>query len=123
MEPIAASDLLYRRLHPNTVSRGVIESSAFNDDSGDVSVDLARLTTPEASVARAKGPGYGLAVIRAAIPLEEGLTVLPDPLPENPAHALIIGVRTRQQRRRLARAAELLIPPAPLTVADAPEES
>lgn len=112
MEIISESDQLYRRIHPSDMTEDRASSKAFNDSTGQVSVDLVRLTTPEASVARARGPGYGLAMINASVLMEMGLQVIHDPTPDNPAHSLIVGVRTRAQRKLLAKAATMVIFPA-----------
>ncbi|MGH2532155.1 MAG: hypothetical protein ACRDJW_07575 [Thermomicrobiales bacterium] len=44
-----------------------------------------------------------------------GLTVRPDPLPDNPAHCLIDGVDSRAMARRLAAITRVLIYPKPVS--------
>lgn len=62
----------------------------------EVSVDLARLTTPAACLSRERRPGWRLGELLAAVPLDLGLSVRHDPRPEpddyNPAHCLIVGL-------------------------------
>jgi hypothetical protein len=116
VEEIQDDDHLYRRLHPTHIDeQGIVSSAAFNDDTGDISVDLARLTTPEESVDRAKGIGYGLAELIASFPRQLGLLVTHDPQPDNDAHTLIQtippGNKGRRLRRDLARAATIIIFP------------
>jgi hypothetical protein len=58
LEQIADDDLLFRRLAPLHVNPdGTVNSAAFKlrgHPAPQVSVDLARLTTPEATLARAR---------------------------------------------------------------------
>lgn len=89
VELIADDDLLYRRLAPLHVKPdGSVNSAAFKlrgHPGPHVSVDLARLTTPQATLARAPRPGFGLGVLLARDPRSLHLTVHHDPLPANPA--------------------------------------
>jgi hypothetical protein len=117
LEQIADDDLLYRRLAPFHIKPdGSVSSAAFKlrgrPDPG-VSVDLARLTTPQATLARAPRPGFGLGVPVAGGPRALNLTVHHDPLPDNPAHAMIEGQRPddRQAPRRLAEMSRVLFVP------------
>lgn len=102
IEPVHDEDWLYRRLAPHHIKRdGSVSSSAFmrsTDQSGrrrepdpDVSVDLARLTTPEESLRCAGRPQHGIGALQAREPRRMGLTVVHSPLPENRAHASIRG--------------------------------
>ena len=63
-----------------------------------ISVDLARLTTPQATLVRAPRPGFGLGVLVARDPRSLGLTVRHHPLPDNAAHSLIEGQRPDDRR-------------------------
>jgi hypothetical protein len=103
---IADDDALYRRIAPHCFKRdGTISSSAFmtnNVPDDQISVDLARLTTADESLARAPRPGFGLGDLLASEPRRLGFTVRHDPIPENPAHALIEGQNTKELCRRLA---------------------
>ena len=114
---IGDDDELYRRVAPEWVTDGAINSAAYstNDPDG-ISVDLARLTTPEETRARALGAANGVGVVAVRIPRGQGLEVRPDPQPDNPAHCLIMsqtGILTRAQRRALAEHTRLLISPDP----------
>lgn len=110
-EIIAADDWLYRRLALNHLrSDGTINRTAFMRNSvppgkgkepdPEVSVDLARLTTPPnspaASLATARRPNQGVGAILAGFPRRLGLDVTHHPIVEPPelanrAHSLIQG--------------------------------
>lgn len=81
----------------------------------EVSVDLARLTTPERCLARARNPAdWRLGELLAAVPFDLGLTVRHDPSIEandfNPAHCLILGMgpNDMEQCDRMARQTRIL---------------
>jgi hypothetical protein len=106
-------DELYRRIvHYFVLDDGRISSSAFKDRRGkpdrSISVDLARLTTPEACLARAPNPSFQLGVLVAGGPRSLGFEVRHDPLPDNAAHALIEGQNTPEKCRRLAEMTRLV---------------
>lgn len=72
--------------------------------------------------AEARGPsavladhlGFGLAAITAGLARELGQIVVRDPLPDEPAHALVVGSKTKSLRRRMALASTWVVePPAP----------
>lgn len=107
------SDDLYRRIAPAHVNRdGTINSGAFTTRRGEgISVDLARLTTPEETLR--PRPTFGLGNLQAAIPTGLGLIVRHAPAPHNQAHSLIEGQNTRAIRRQMAEAAVLFISPDP----------
>lgn len=108
---IADEDWLYRRLAPNHFrSDGTINRTAFMRNSvppnkgkepdPEVSVDLARLTTPPSSpvgsLATAGRPNQGIASIQARFPRSLELDVIHAPMMEPPelrnlAHSLIVG--------------------------------
>ena len=107
-QEIADSDLLYRRLathnirrsdgsvHPNAFMRNADPRGRKKEPNPDVSVDLARMTTPERSLAIAARPDQGIGVISAGFPRSLGLRVLHTPIDEPPerrnfAHASIRG--------------------------------
>lgn len=106
---IAADDELYRRLAPLHVNPdGTVNSAAFKlrgFPDPELSVDLARLTTPEASLARAPKPGFALGRLHAGDARSLGLTVRYDPLHDNRAHTLILGQRREDKTtsRKLAQ--------------------
>jgi hypothetical protein len=117
LEQIADDDLLYRRLAPLHVNPdGTANSAAFKlrgYPDPQVSVDLARLTTPEATLARAPRAGFGLGALVAGDPRSLGLSVRHNPLPNNRAQALIEGQRPddKQSARRLAEMTRILVLP------------
>lgn len=111
LHDIQDSDDLYRRIAPDHVnSDGTINSGAFKTrPPAGISVNLARLTTPEETLR--PRPTFGLGNLQAAIPRGLGLNVRHAPVPDNDAHSLIEGQNTRAIRRQMAEAAVLLIPP------------
>lgn len=126
MEPPANNDLveingddfLYRRLVRSHIRKdGSVSSTAFtysNVPQPEVSVDLARLTTPQESLAREKRPGWRLGELQASVPIEMGLGVRHAPIEGNRAHSLITGMGPNdlEQCRRLAENARILdLPP------------
>lgn len=56
--------------------------------------------------------GFALASFKAGLARKCGQGVARDPLPEEPAHALVFGVKSKALRRRLARESVWVIPPA-----------
>jgi hypothetical protein len=116
-DKIADDEELYRQLAPGHVDPdGAVNSAAFKVRGRPdlhISVDLARLTTPELALDRAPRPGFGLGVLVARIPRSLGFSVRRDPLPDNAAHALIEGDNDKVKCRILARATRVLIRPEP----------
>lgn len=113
---------LWRRIHPKQWDRdenlGRVRpvSGAFDDpsDGSPMSVDLAEVHIqmghgPEAALASHEG--FALAAITAGLARECGLGVARQPLPENPAHAVVFGKKTPKTRRRLAKEARWVVPP------------
>ena len=101
-EVIADEDWLYRRIALNHLrSDGRVNRTAFMRNSTppqkgkepdpDVSVDLARLTTPRRSLEIAGRPEQGIGALRAGYPRSLGLEVEHSPLPQNRAHSSIAG--------------------------------
>jgi hypothetical protein len=110
-EQIADDDWLYRRLAVHNIrqSDGSVHYNAFmrnadprgrkKEPDPDVSVDLARLTAPEQSLAMAGRPDQGIGALQAGFPrsLAPGqidvvhTPVLEPPERQNPAHASIRG--------------------------------
>ncbi len=122
VEPIRDDDLLYRRFHPTSLRLdGTVDSSAFTKhNSGEpdpeISVDLARKTTPEKTLA-AVPPRLvnvlGLAVLKAGDVRRLGFTVRHDPKPKNGAHSLIEGVKTEVDCYLLAQITQVhTLPPS-----------
>ena len=52
-----------------------------------------------------RGNGAGIAEFEAAVAQELNQRTVADPLPENPAHALVIGSKSKSVRRSLREAA------------------
>jgi hypothetical protein len=107
-EEIADADWLYRRLaihnirrsdgsvHYNTFLRNSDPRGRKKEPDPDVSVDLARLTTPEQSLAAAGKPDQGIGAIQAGFPRGLGLEVVHIPIREprelrNLSHSSIRG--------------------------------
>jgi hypothetical protein len=99
---------LWRRIHPSWIvpdretGGWRVSSAAFIDRRGELSVDLASLTTVEWSLAGY--PEHSLAEVKVAVIREKGYGVVRDPLPENAAHALVRGRMTKAYAREIARA-------------------
>ena len=102
-DQVADDERLLRRIHPTFVKPdGTISSQAFTDP--ETSVDREALL-PSPNPALARWPGYGLAALVTGEVRQLGLEVRPDPLEQNPAHALIVGKKTKAIARQLARSA------------------
>ena len=119
---IADSENLWRRIHPDWVvpdaNSGALRlsSAAFDNDSkgGPMSIliESIMLSTARSYEAAIIGfEGYYLAAVTAGQvrTLDQG--VAKDPEPDEPAHAVVLGSKTRSVRRRLAKVARWLIPP------------
>ena len=111
---ITNTDFLYRRFsileEPNYAVFWKLEngtkipsSAAFktkpNEDG--LSVDIASLTTPETTVGNPNK--FGVAEISAETPINLGYVCRHDPLPDNNAHALIVG-DTKPIAKKLSKA-------------------
>ncbi|MGH9839319.1 MAG: hypothetical protein ACREEM_11105 [Blastocatellia bacterium] len=118
---ISNDDLLLRRIvnKPEWLSRNEdgswrVSSAAFVDRyTGEVSIHLARLTTPENALAGR--PDEGLVDLFAILPRSIGLIVVYDPKDDDPSHSLICapsgsGV-SKSKARKLADAARWLVKP------------
>jgi hypothetical protein len=122
---ITREDQLYRRLVPNghvaPDGKTILLAAFLRKLPGEkkshpdptLSVDLARLTTPEATLARAPRPGFGVAKFPARVAMDLGLTVRHAPERDNYAHAQVEGLATLEQCQRLADASTLVLPPQP----------
>jgi hypothetical protein len=106
---ITQDDFLYRRFPiDNPIfwkfqnDRKVPTSAAFKTKPGEngLSVDIAALTTPEKSVMNSAR--FNLAEISAATPLNLNLECVHNPVPENDAHALILGENTKSIAKKLS---------------------
>ena len=95
---IDPDDLLYRRLAPRNHIKpnGSVASNAYKRDGKpelEPSVDLAKVTTPEESVARAGNgkPGFRLGELRFGTLIDLGFKIRPTPTDIDPAHCVIEG--------------------------------
>lgn len=107
---VSATDFLYRRVHPDQQkSRTEVSTAAFTDL--ELSVDLASLTSPEKTWARAKNPDWGLVRIPVALMRELSVPQEVRHWPEicNWAHTLVIGRKPGSVKNKLRENAEILI--------------
>ena len=65
--------------------------------------------------------GFALVRFRAGVPREHALRVCTDPLPDEPAHALVAGKKTGTITAALVKASEWVVPPEAAPRADAPD--
>jgi len=111
---ITDADFLYRRFsildEPNYAvfwkldnGRKIPSSAAFKTKSNEdgLSVNIAALTTPQATVGNAQE--FGVAEISASTPISLGYDCIHNPQPENDAHALIVG-DTKPIAKKLSKA-------------------
>ena len=116
LEEIADQDKLYRRLSKvsHVKSNGKVSSAAFKRNKkpdNEISVDLAKLTTPQESLAQVgedRKDKFILGVLVAAYPRSIGFCVRHNPLPGNYAHSLIEGQNDGEKCSLLAEATTLL---------------
>ncbi len=90
------------------------DSSAFDDDS-DTEPMSAVLADPsrDPSEVITGHEGYGLVELTAEVLHASGQQIVRDPQPDEPAHVLIVGKKTKARRRGLADASRWIIrPPA-----------
>ena len=111
MSAIADEEVLHRRLHPWQVKDdGSISSGAFTDP--EMSVDRSQIWTVQQSL---NGhPGMGIAAFTAgfARTVKEPQQVVPDVEDMfKPAHALVIGKKTRATSKQFARGSALVVRP------------
>ena len=82
-----------------------------------LSVDLARLTTPEDTLHRVTVSGvWGVAELKAAKPRELGFSVKHNPSVGNYAHTLIEGDNNMDKCDLLAEASRIVVAPERVTV-------
>jgi len=99
VEPLfEPDDLFYRYIHPKLADENGWPNSGGFDD-GELSVDWARLTDLDRALARRSH--HGVVAITKSLCDDLGLEVRRDPLPDNPAHCLILGRKPGSIRRRL----------------------
>jgi hypothetical protein len=111
-EEIFDKDDLYRRF-PNEYidENGNLSSVAFQNTTGtdDMSVDLARLTTPE--IAALDNNIYGLSIIKTGFARSLNQIVFHSPLEDNKAHSTVQGKKSRSIRKKLAESALIILKP------------
>jgi len=109
---ILDQDDLYRRV-PDVWLKGdgKVSSAAFQNttNSDDMSVDLARLTTPQTTVS--EYPTCGVASFRAALARQLGQKVLHAPILGNPAHSMVRGKKSHGIRREFGKGAKVILLP------------
>jgi len=118
---IAAEEPLYLRVFPRA-DLLVQDHAGYRPASGcfrsqeALSVDLASLSTPEETRDRDKSHPYHIAAFTAGVARAEGCRVTRDPLPENPAHALVYGdhqkgagALTKGQAKKIAQQARIIL--------------
>lgn len=127
VEEIADDDQLYRRLVSFHINPdGTVNSAAFKlrgKPDPSLSVDLARLSTPQETASRTGGAGFGVGALEASDPRSISFQVRHDPLSDshypnnpllnNPAHSLIEGENNKQRCRLLAQFTTVIIEPEP----------
>ena len=100
-EPLEGSEILWRRIHRTHVVRnGHVSSAAFSDP--DLSVDVSRIQL-DMSITLSGGAGVAEFQASAAQALDQ--QTVADPLPDNAAHALVIGQKPKSVQRKLRNAA------------------
>ena len=108
------TDELYRRLVAAHIEPdGRINSGAFKTRPGTgISVNLARLSSVEETIAQGRHPGAGVGALVAKVPRGLGRDVIHDPTPENQAHAELRGACSRSACRVLAESTSILTRPS-----------
>lgn len=113
---ISDDDLLYRRFYYKSVRRdGSITPAAYTlprttIPDPEISVDLARLTTPARTLGAVDKSVFGLGELKAGDVRKLGFTIRYQPIEENraqgieenPAHCIIEGVKTEEDCDHLA---------------------
>ena len=101
---------LWHRIHKShiKIENGIVRPSSAAFKGNDVSVDIGRKTTPQKSI----GDSAALAGFKASVPIQLGHRVVEDPIiPENPAHALILGKINKRKARLIRDNSEWVIKP------------
>ena len=123
-QSISGDEILYRRipLHPPDMIQSTDVLGEFRPSSGNfrsvgpLSVDRGSLSSPEQTRDRAKPAVFHVAGFHAKVARQCGCRVVKDPLPDNPAHALLYGdhesgtgALNGKQTKAIARAARLVL--------------
>jgi len=115
VEIIEEADELHRRLFPDyvkpdgTVSAAVYMVSGQPDN--EISVHLARLTTPVAALRTSGRMSFGVGAIVAAVPRSLAFDVFHAPNPDDESHSIIRGENTKLKCRQLAAATTVVLQP------------
>lgn len=112
-EHLDGAEVLWRRVHhtqwvlDSTTGERRLSSGAFTDP--DMSVDRAMVRAAEGhdhKVTQADAPA--VASFAAPVAIDLGLHPVADPMPDNAAHALVLGHKSRPVQRALQRASAAL---------------
>ena len=117
---IEHSDELWRRIgrrqdqtiFDNNTNRYRPSSGAFNNnrDGSPMSVDLAKIAKFP-SVTLKGHEDYNFASITAGLARDCNQIVAHDPQPDNPAHSVVVGKKSKSVRSRFAKGANWVLPP------------
>lgn len=121
---IADEAILLRRIPPRhlvydeNLMRWRPSSAAFENhpDGSPMSVllaDVLRTSGRNAADALRGHEGFALAAITAGLARAHHQDVAREPLPDEPAHAVVVGIKTQAIRRKLAKQATWAVPPPP----------
>jgi len=113
IETIHDEDELYRRVAELWIKEsGKLSSAAFQNSSGtdEMSADLARLTTPQATALHRTN--FGVASFLAGVARELNQEVFHSPASENYAHSTVKGRKTGSIRKKLVKKSTLILLPA-----------
>jgi len=105
-EEIRDEDGLYRRIHPSWIKDKGISSAAFKQSSLDLSVDIARLTTPDKVLSSHQN--YGIGIVTAGFFRHLKLVIYHAPEPCNYAHAIVLGKITQSMAKKISLSAKPL---------------
>jgi hypothetical protein len=115
---ISDDNNLWRRIHPaqivydNNLKSYRPSSAAFDDSSNGspMSVILAE-ENRNPSTALENYEGFSMVSLTARLVRDCGQGIARDPLPDEPAHALVFGEKPKSIRKKLAQAAEWIVSP------------
>jgi len=100
-EYLPDNEKLWRRIHKtHFLQDGRVSSAAFSDNQ--LSVDIASI---QQDMSITLSDGTGVVEFECSIARELDQQVVPDPLDDNPAHALVKGAKPKSTRRKLRDAA------------------
>jgi len=110
---ISDEDALSRRIRRDHLRRnGTVSSMAFKQRGtplAEISVDVARLTYLEETIARGGGGGpFGVAQLLARVPRHLSFEVRHAPEEDNSAHALVVGHNNDERCALLAEASSVV---------------